>query len=61
MFRLTANGKHKVLYAFCAQQNCVDGDRPRSGVIMNAAGHLFGDTQGGGANGNAGTVFELTP
>jgi uncharacterized repeat protein (TIGR03803 family) len=62
VFRLTANGKHKVLYAFCAQQDCVDGDRPSSGVIMNAAGHLFGDTQGGGANGiNAGTVFELTP
>src|SRR5438309_1799078 len=26
-------GKEKVLYSFCSQQNCADGDEPRAGLI----------------------------
>ncbi len=57
------NGAERVLYSFCTQTNCTDGDGPSSGVIMDASGNLFGTTTHGGANvtSNAGTVFELLP
>ena len=50
-----------VLYSFCAQGGCVDGDGPYAGLIMDAAGNLYGTTVQGGAHGGYGTVFELTP
>jgi uncharacterized repeat protein (TIGR03803 family) len=37
-----------------------DGYQPGAGPISDAAGNLYGTTQGGGAYG-AGTVFQLTP
>lgn len=48
------------LYAFCAKRNCLDGEYPTGGVVMDSAGNLFGATQFGGTY-NEGTVFELTP
>ena len=50
----------KTLYSFCAQggTNCTDGLQPVAGLMIDAAGHLYGTTQGGGAL-NEGTVFEL--
>ncbi len=38
--------------------NITDGQFPDAGLIMDAAGDLFGTTLGGGANGD-GTVFEV--
>ena len=41
-----------------------DGDRPYAGLILDAAGNLFGTTQGGGnqcGSSSCGTVYELTP
>lgn len=57
---------HKILYGFCAQENCTDGSFPVAGVIVDKAGHLYGTTGGGGAGGadgakGNGTVFELIP
>ncbi len=49
-----------VLYSFCSQTNCVDGDEPQSGLVSDKAGNLYGTTYGGGAE-NLGTVFELSP
>ena len=51
-----------MLYSFCAQggKSCTDGENPDAGLIMDAAGHLYGMTAGGGAHGD-GTVFALTP
>jgi uncharacterized repeat protein (TIGR03803 family) len=37
-----------------------DGYFPRAGLVIDAAGNLYGATLGGGSY-NAGTVFELTP
>jgi uncharacterized repeat protein (TIGR03803 family) len=48
-----------VLYRFCSQTHCTDGSGP-SGLIMDAAGNLYGTTNTGGAR-NWGTVFKLTP
>jgi len=50
-----------LLHTFGAAGVCsADGQIPRSGLIMDAAGHLYGTTDGGGAIGG-GTVFELFP
>jgi uncharacterized repeat protein (TIGR03803 family) len=53
-----------VLHSFCSQTGCMDGAQPVAGLIMDAAGNLFGTTSLGGnpaVNGGAGfgTVFEL--
>lgn len=48
---------HKVLYSFCSA-GCADGAGPRSGVIMDRAGNLYGTTVAGG-NSDAGVVYEL--
>ena len=46
-----------VLYNF---QNLSDGEEPAAGLIMDAAGNLYGSAADGG-NGGGGTVFELSP
>ncbi|HTW53383.1 MAG TPA: choice-of-anchor tandem repeat GloVer-containing protein [Stellaceae bacterium] len=58
----TANGYSDfptILYDFCAQSGCTDGEQPRSGLIADASGNLLGTTNLGGAYGY-GTVFEIT-
>jgi len=37
-----------------------DGQSPAAGLVMDASGNLYGNTVGGGANGN-GTVFKFAP
>jgi uncharacterized repeat protein (TIGR03803 family) len=49
-----------VLYNFCSQPNCVDGESPASTLVPDGAGNFYGTTQLGGAN-MSGTVFELSP
>ncbi|HUA17086.1 MAG TPA: choice-of-anchor tandem repeat GloVer-containing protein [Verrucomicrobiae bacterium] len=53
----------KVIYSFGA--NTTDGLNPRSGVVFDAAGHLYGTTYAGGpyscGTSTCGTVYELTP
>jgi uncharacterized repeat protein (TIGR03803 family) len=46
------------LYAFGGYSS--DGTEPYSGVVIGAAGNLFGTTWGGGTYG-VGTVYEVTP
>jgi uncharacterized repeat protein (TIGR03803 family) len=48
----------KILYKF--ENNGVDGYLPQAGLVLDAAGNLYGTTYYGGAN-NGGTVFEVTP
>jgi len=50
----------KVLYAFCAQSNCADGNAPYGTLLRDAAGVLYGTTSSDGAHGG-GNVFALTP
>ena len=47
----------KVLYSFTGGD---DGSQPFAGVVLDAAGNLYGTAQAGGAHG-AGVVFELSP
>ena len=62
VFELSGNGgvwQHTALYNFCSQTSCTDGWVPQSGVIIDAAGNLFGTTSIGGAM-RAGTLFKMT-
>jgi uncharacterized repeat protein (TIGR03803 family) len=60
VFKLNTTGNYRVLYHFSGS----DGKYPESGVILDAAGNLYGTTAAGGdltcASGNGcGTVFQL--
>ncbi|MGB6737817.1 MAG: choice-of-anchor tandem repeat GloVer-containing protein, partial [Candidatus Sulfotelmatobacter sp.] len=74
VFKLAPNGDgsytESLLYSFCAQSNCADGEDPQTGLVEDASGNLYGTTSAGGANCpsespgnicNFGTVFKLTP
>ncbi|HZP25294.1 MAG TPA: choice-of-anchor tandem repeat GloVer-containing protein [Terriglobales bacterium] len=60
VYQLSPSGSgwsEQVLYTFQGQN---DGDTPIGGLVMDAAGNLYGTTSQDGANGG-GTVFELSP
>ena len=57
----------KVLYSFCSQANCADGEAPTAGLI-ELKGLLYGTTYGGGSGScnavyytGCGTAFSLDP
>lgn len=52
--------KESVLYSFCPQASCEDGSNPRSTLILDASGAIYGTTLFGGSK-NGGVVFKLTP
>ena len=47
-----------VLYNFCAQTSCVDGETPYGSLVADGSGNLYGTTYQGGAH-SFGEVFEL--
>ena len=57
-FKLDGTGHLTVLYSFCSESNCADGNIPYSGLIQDAEGNLYGTTSGGGAT-DEGAVFKL--
>jgi uncharacterized repeat protein (TIGR03803 family) len=63
VFRLTPGQSGRwietVLHSFCAQPHCTDGALPPAGLVLDAAGNLYG-TAGGGVQ-NSGVAFELSP
>ena len=65
VFQLTPNASgtewtETVLYSFCSQNDCTDGQAPKTRLTIDGAGNLYGTTSAGGANG-WGVVFQLTP
>jgi len=59
VFELSPNGSgwtEKILYRF---QGPNDGENPNSGLVMDSAGNLYGNTWQGGPGGG-GTVYKLT-
>ena len=54
-----AAGTETLLYSFCAQTSCVDGNQPYGSLVADSSGtHLYGTTFYGGTN-NYGTIYEL--
>jgi uncharacterized repeat protein (TIGR03803 family) len=60
VFKTTA-GENDVtlLYSFCSQANCADGDDPIAPLMQAKNGNFYGTTFDGGIHGY-GTVFEIT-
>jgi uncharacterized repeat protein (TIGR03803 family) len=56
VFKVAADGSETILHSFAKTP---DGANPAGGLMMDAAGNLFGTTFAGG-NGS-GTVFEIAP
>ena len=58
LFKVIAPGTVRVLYDFCAQLNCADGNGPL-GLTLRPDGHFLGATIVGGAS-DRGTIFDIT-
>lgn len=56
VFKLDTSGNETVLHSFTGG---TDGSDPTAGLIMDAAGNLYGTTFTGGLGGIYGTVFKL--
>jgi hypothetical protein len=48
-----------VLYSYGSQPGCKDGCKPSGGLVIDAAGNLYGTTVAGGGASVAGTVSKL--
>jgi uncharacterized repeat protein (TIGR03803 family) len=59
VFKITPSGSLTLLYSFCSQSNCTDGDQPYAGLVQGTDGNLYGTTLEGSVSGN-GTVFKIT-
>ncbi len=57
VYKLSPNGQYSVLYSFTGG---ADGEDPMAGVILDAAGNLYGTTFLGGSAG-VGTVYKVDP
>jgi uncharacterized repeat protein (TIGR03803 family) len=64
VFKVTPQGRFKVVYDFCAQANCADGSNPAGGLIQATDGSLYGTTGAGGdptcdSGVGCGTIFKI--
>ena len=60
VYRLQSSGSGWVEDVLYSSTNGSDGSTPAAGLIVDAAGNLYGATQSGGTAGG-GTVFKLSP
>jgi uncharacterized repeat protein (TIGR03803 family) len=62
MLAPNADGSYSetVIYTFCSINDCLDGDWPKAGLTLDAAGNLYGTTASGG-DVYGGVVFKLAP
>lgn len=58
VFELHSKGGKTILHSFAGTP---DGEDPRSVLVRDGAGNLYGTTQYGGTNGGFGTIFKLDP
>ncbi len=60
VYQVTPSGALTVIYSFCAQVNCTDGELPSAGLVLATDGNLYGTTEYGGVYGR-GTLFRVSP
>lgn len=64
VYELASDSSFRILHRFCSLANCVDGEDPEAGLVMDTSGSLYGTTNLGGAfaeDTSGGTVFRITP
>jgi uncharacterized repeat protein (TIGR03803 family) len=68
VFKLSPQGKYTVLYSFCSETNCSDGNSPGLTLVQGNKGDFYGTTFCGGVGPTsqncpegAGTLFQITP
>jgi uncharacterized repeat protein (TIGR03803 family) len=65
IFKITSEGKLRMLYRFCSEENCSDGYAPYAGLVLARDGNFYGTTAQGGNSGcgfgcGNGTVFNIS-
>ena len=61
VFKVTRFGGLTVLYSFCSQTNCTDGNGP-TGLILGSDGNFYGTTANLGSNGAVpNNIYQITP
>src|ERR1035438_2534592 len=60
-FKMTPGGTMTTLHSFCSQSGCTDGENPFGEPVEGTDGNFYGTTYNGGANGQGGTAFKITP
>ena len=58
VFKITPGGVLSTIYSFSNDSN---GGAPYAGLVLASDGNFYGTTGYGGANGQGGTVFRITP
>jgi uncharacterized repeat protein (TIGR03803 family) len=59
VFKVTQTGKETVLHLFSSAKDYAGGASPNGGLILDAAGNLYGTTFSGGTGSCCGTVFKV--
>jgi uncharacterized repeat protein (TIGR03803 family) len=57
VWKLNKNGRERVLHSFAGGSS--DGEYPLAGVIVDALGNVYGNTETGGPA-NVGTVYKIS-
>ena len=60
VYKITPKGVFTLLYGFCSESFCTDGQKPNAPLIQAGNGDFYGTASQGGAN-SSGTVFKITP
>lgn len=58
VFKLAPDGTESVLYTFCSQINCADGQESYAPVVLDQNGNVYGTTTSGGTA-NEGVIFKI--
>jgi uncharacterized repeat protein (TIGR03803 family) len=66
VFKIQPDGSESILYSFCAQDHCADGNEPDGALIFDNSGNVYGTTFYGGTgcpdvSNGCGTVYQLSP
>ncbi len=69
LFKLSPQGQYTLLYSFCSETNCSDGDSPGLTLVQASNGNFYGTTFCGGVGSQgencneagSGTLFQITP
>jgi uncharacterized repeat protein (TIGR03803 family) len=66
VFKIGLSGQLEVLYSFCSQANCADGEEPFGGLTLRPDDHFLGSTKMGAGTScesqiGCGTVFDISP